>query len=672
MCGIFGFVTTADSEIDTKNFQSVINSLFLLSESRGKDASGLMFLTNDEVTILKRPIRARQMIKSSEYKKIFSSFSNISNKQPTPIVFMGHARMVTNGSEEVHDNNQPVVYPNSVVLHNGIIVNDSELWQSHPELERRYQVDTEIILALHKNFRILGNENEDAFRMTFSLLKGANSIALVPLDSRTLFLASSNGSLYYSLSQNGNMLLFASELDFLAQMQKHSMISLFFGSSEIKHIDAGESYSFDIETLVKKQIYIDSTPSGINKNNLPEYEIRNIVDYRPIEGTINRVLKSVNVNFLSQNEKYFSSVRGSISALKRCKKCILPETFPNIDFDDQGVCNYCRNYKPVLINPLDELKLRVSNYKKGVPNCLVPVSGGRDSCYSLHVIKKELGLNPIAYTYDWGMVTDLARRNISRMCGALGIEHILVSADIKSKRSNIQKNVLAWLKKPVLGTIPLFMAGDKQYFYYAYKIKKSYELQDIFMGENHYEKTLFKTGFTGARQTNSGYMAYHISGLNKARMAAYYARQFLTNPAYINKSLVDTFSAFVSFYFIPHDYINLFNYIQWDENIVAKTIIEEYEWECSKDTKTTWRIGDGTSPFYNYIYLNMAGFTENDTFRSNQIRDGVITRDEALNLTNRDNEPLYDSIKWYCDTIQVDMDYALTQINRAKKLYQLK
>jgi len=155
-------------------------------------------------------------------------------------------------------------------------------------------------------------------------------------------------------------------------------------------------------------------------------------------------------------------------------------------------------------------------------------------------------------------------------------------------------------------------------------------------------------------------------------MAAYYARQFLTNPAYINKSLVDTFSAFVSFYFIPHDYINLFNYIQWDENIVAKTIIEEYEWECSKDTKTTWRIGDGTSPFYNYIYLNMAGFTENDTFRSNQIRDGVITRDEALNLTNRDNEPLYDSIKWYCDTIQVDMDYALTQINRAKKLYQLK
>ena len=644
MCGIFGFVTTANSEIDPINFQSVINSLFLLSESRGKDASGLMLLTNDEVTILKRPIRARQLIKSAEYQKAFKFFSNMSRKQPAPMLFMGHARMVTNGSEEVHDNNQPVVYPNSVVLHNGIIVNDVELWQSHPELERRYQVDTEIILSLLQLYRNQGNKYEDAFRLSFSLLKGANSIALVPLDSHTLFLASSNGSLYFSLSQNANELLFASEFDFLAQMQKHSKISSYFISSEIKHINAGEIYCFDIDTLVGKQYFWDDPFSETTLKTTSENKPRNVMDFRPTGVTKQRVLKSANLNLLSENENYFNGVRESISDLKRCKKCILPETFPNIKFDDQGVCNYCRNYKAVKIIKLDDLKSLISTYKKDVPNCLVPVSGGRDSCYSLHVIKKELGLNPIAYTYDWGMVTDLARRNTSRLCGSLGIEHILVSADIKAKRSNIQKNVLAWLKKPILGTIPLFMAGDKQYFYYAYKIKKNYKLHDIFMGENHYEKTLFKTGFSGAHQSVSGYMAYHISGLNKARMAAYYCRQFITNPAYINKSLVDTFSAFASFYFIPHDYINLFNYIHWDENTVAKTIIEEYEWECAKDTKTTWRIGDGTSPFYNYIYLNMAGFTENDTFRSNQIRDGVMTREEALTLANRDNEPLDDSI----------------------------
>ena len=80
-------------------------------------------------------------------------------------------------------------------------------------------------------------------------------------------------------------------------------------------------------------------------------------------------------------------------------------------------------------------------------NLLVGVSGGRDSIYGLHYIKTVLGLNPVAYTYDWGMVTDLARRNVSRICGKLGIEHILVSADIPQKREYIRKNVDAWLAR---------------------------------------------------------------------------------------------------------------------------------------------------------------------------------------------------------------------------------
>lgn len=46
------------------------------------------------------------------------------------------------------------------------------------------------------------------------------------------------------------------------------------------------------------------------------------------------------------------------------------------------------------------------------------------------------------------------------------------------------------------------------------------------------------------------------------------------------------------------------------------------------DTNTTWRIGDGTAAFYNYVYYTVAGFTEHDTFRSNQIREGQMTREE--------------------------------------------
>ena len=107
--------------------------------------------------------------------------------------------------------------------------------------------------------------------------------------------------------------------------------------------------------------------------------------------------------------------------LERCTKCILPETMPFINFDAQGVCNYCNNYQLRNIpKPREELFELVKPYRRsGKPDCIVPFSGGRDSCYGLHLIVKELDMNPITYTYDWGMVTDLGRRNISRMCSDL-------------------------------------------------------------------------------------------------------------------------------------------------------------------------------------------------------------------------------------------------------------
>ena len=51
------------------------------------------------------------------------------------------------------------------------------------------------------------------------------------------------------------------------------------------------------------------------------------------------------------------------------------------------------------------------------------------------------------------------------------------------------------------------------------------------------------------------------------------------------------------------NYKSIFDYTNWDEAEIEKTIINEYKWELSKDTVSSWRIGDGTAPFYNYIYL---------------------------------------------------------------------
>ena len=299
----------------------------------------------------------------------------------------------------------------------------------------------------------------------------------------------------------------------------------------------------------------------------------------------------------------------------------------------------------------------------------MPFSGGRDSSYVLHFLKKEMGMNPIAFSYDWGMITDIARRNQARMCGELGVEHILISADIRKKRENIRKNVLAWLKKPHLGSIPLFMAGDKQYFYYTNLLMKENKLSISVMGENMLETTRFKTGFCGVKPNFSAENTYSLKMLDKLKMISFYGKEFLSNPAYFNSSIIDSIAAFKSYYMMQHKSINLFDYLTWDENKVDSVLISNYDWELDPESKTTWRIGDGTSAFYNYIYYMVAGFTESDTFRSNQIREGVLSREMALLKTEEENMPRWNSIQWYCNTIDIDWVDSVNIINKIQTLF---
>ena len=93
---------------------------------------------------------------------------------------------------------------------------------------------------------------------------------------------------------------------------------------------------------------------------------------------------------------------------------------------------------------------------------------------------------------------------------------------------------------------------------------------------------------------------------------------------------------------------------------------ENFSWECDPTTPTTWRIGDGTAAIYNYIYWLHAGFTENDFYRSNQIREGQISREEGMKMISMENQPRLDAIKNYCELIDVDYDFVMESLKKVK------
>ncbi len=358
--------------------------------------------------------------------------------------------------------------------------------------------------------------------------------------------------------------------------------------------------------------------------------------------------------------------------LKRCTKCILPETMPFISFDAQGICNYCHSYKPRNNpKPKEEIFKLVAPYRrvKG-EDCIVPFSGGRDSCYGLHLIVNELKMKPITYTYDWGMVTDLGRRNISRMCAELGVENIIVADDIGKKRHNIAMNLKAWLKAPNLGMISILTAGDKHFFRHIETVKRQTGISLNLWGVNPLEVTHFKAGFLGVPPAFDETRVYMSGWKKQIEYQSLRFREMLKSPGYFNSSLWDTLSGeYYRSFASKSDYYHIFDYWRWDENVIDDTLVNQYHWETAVDTNTTWRIGDGTAAFYNYIYFLVAGFTEHDTFRSNQIREGQITRDEALRLVEDENRPRYLNIRWYLDAIGMDFSEVIKVVNKIPKLY---
>ena len=606
MCGIFGQISKTN--IDKDKFHKLVKH----SEQRGIDSSGLIYLKNDHYQIARADYNIEKLLKKTKpynYK-----------------VVLGHSRLITNGLGD----NQPVVKDDICAIHNGIIVNDKEVW-NELSIKREQQIDSEVIVAITKEFL---KESDDLAALPNHILKlcrGVVACALVLPQYGKLLLFSNNGSLYVGYINND--VYFASERYALDQI-----------SCENVHQVKEDALILDIPSI--QQSFIVSDDNHRIEDLIPEFK------YNKAEE-----------RFLEFKEH----------KIRRCTKCVLPETMPFIRFDQDGVCNYCKNYKPRNNpKPKEELFNIVEPYRRqgNQLDCIVPFSGGRDSCYGLHLIVNELKMKPVTYTYDWGMVTDLGRRNISQMCADLGVENIIVAADISQKRKNIKMNLEAWLKSPHLGMMAMLTAGDKHFFRYVEDMKKQTGISLNLWGVNPLEVTHFKTGFLGIAPDFEEKRVYSHGIMKQLRYHSKRFRAMCESPGYFNSSLWDTLSGeYYRSFTEKKDYFHIFDYWRWDEEIVDDTLINGYNWETAVDTSTTWRIGDGTAAFYNYVYYTVAGFTEHDTFRSNQIREGQITREKALELVQDENQPRYQNIRWYLDTLGMNFEEVIKVVNAIPKLY---
>jgi len=639
MCGIFG-VICASHDPETRKFaRSLIVSLLKSSETRGREAAGIAVHDGRSIEVLKQAGTVTEFMKNRRLHELVNGDS-----ADSPLLAItGHSRLACNGTQADAANNQPVITHGAVALHNGIIVNDRAIAERH-HIAPRSELDSEVLATVLRTKLDATQDLVAATRATFAELEGSASIAMMFDNLQVMLLATNTGSLFQLTSEDNTLVAFASERFILQRVLDEKQHATRFGSCRLEQVRAGHALAIHLADLRRHAFSLtsdDDTP--LEKDFVPNGHNVEIVDHT-----------------------------SSIERLRRCTKCVLPETYPFMDFDEHGVCRYCRTWKRIAPKGEQALFDAVEPYrsKDGSPDVIVAFSGGRDSSYGLHYVKTVLGMNPVAFTYDWGMVTDLARRNQARVCGKLGVEHIIRSADITAKRRFVRKNVEAWLKKPELGMVTLLMAGDKEFYQHARALRNETGIKlVIFCTGNMIEDAPYKVGLMGVRQDDHGATLTGMSRRNKLGMLAYFAKQYAKNPAYINESLRDTLNAYWQTFVVTDDFLYLYHYLPWHEDTIVDTIRREYDWEIATDTNTTWRIGDGTAPFYNYIYYAMAGFTEDECMLSNMVREGMLDRDEALRRAHDYSKPRWPSIREYAQLIGFSFEEACQVINSAPKLY---
>jgi hypothetical protein len=327
--------------------------------------------------------------------------------------------------------------------------------------------------------------------------------------------------------------------------------------------------------------------------------------------------------------------------MKRCSRCILPESYPRIAFDDQGVCKYCTDSTRFEYRHKEDLHRILAPFRhRGKYDCIVALSGGRDSSYVAYYAVKELGLNVLAVTCDNGFMPEQTKANVANTVERLGIDHLYLKYDYV--KDNIRGFVSSWIRKPSPAMIAFLcngcMTGIRECLTQA-----AYDNGvALLLGGGG-----GVVGYGGEPEQSFAEKLLSVSNSDgrvgrPLSLLVGFLIQLARNPYYFQPACMAAFAREFLHRFW-YDYSNdlqvvgLFEFVRWNEDEVVSTVRDELKWKTLDYRKTSWRADCKIHFLKDYLYANTLGFTKNAELLSGMIREGMITRDEALARLANDN-----------------------------------
>lgn len=356
--------------------------------------------------------------------------------------------------------------------------------------------------------------------------------------------------------------------------------------------------------------------------------------------------------------------------MKRCNKCLLPENYPRIFFNEEGVCNFCTAHKNKSYLGMDSFCSDIKSFLKKVEDrnndydCVVGFSGGRDSSYLLYLLKKYTDFRIIAYTSDNGFISESAKQNIRNITQKLDIDLVIENNDYLEKCFSHHFN--SWVSKPTAPMIGMLCTGcrlgiDNGLFNFARKNK----IPVIVSGATPFEGNRYKQNILKIDPNSS----------KKSSLIFGYLSQIKNNPGYVaNLSCLSIQLKEFYVHFLGKNntdnllFIHPFgSYIHWKEEEVVSTIKKELEWKQDSKSKSTWRSDCDIALLKLYLYKKALGFNDKDDGLSCLIHDGQITRSEAFERLKCEGDVPDDVIYHIVEDFGFDVEKFKSAVRKLEK-----
>jgi N-acetyl sugar amidotransferase len=332
--------------------------------------------------------------------------------------------------------------------------------------------------------------------------------------------------------------------------------------------------------------------------------------------------------------------------MRYCRRCVYPEIGVNLIFDDEGVCSACRvaeEFEQLTSQFWEDRERRfrelMDSYrvKEGSSyDCIVAVSGGKDSYWQTYIIKVKYGLNPLLVTYHGNNYLPEGQGNLDRMRDAFGVDHLIFSPSTDTLRK--------------LNRVGFKKMGDMNWHAHAgikivpMSVAVKYRIPLVVWGET--------TWSIAGMFSPDDYVEYNKRTVLEHDLRGYEWRDMLDQHENITeKDLIWLrFPSDEAIAEVGVRGIYIGNFFKWDPNSHAKKMHEEFGFEFARNPfERTYRYMSNLDDMHengihDYMKFIKFGYGRASDHASKDIRSGYMTRERGVEMVLK-----YDQVKPWRD-----------------------